>query len=345
LRNGGLPIGQEQVILLVMKSFRTELQVKTSTTQIRHNMPVFTIGSCFAESIGKRLMNNKFIVSANPFGTLYNPVSIHKVLLYALHNELPQPTTYIKNQEIWCNYEFHSSLSDVTKGQLEKKISNAIGTAHHFLKDADTLIITYGTAKVYEQVDTGEPVANCHKMPAGNFTSQILKPEKITESFEILFEKLKKWKPGIKIMLTVSPVRHIKDTPEFNSVSKSALRWACHAIQERCPSVEYFPAYEIMMDDLRDYRFYGADMIHPSGEAMDYIWEKFSDAYFNASTKALMKQWQEVSAALHHRPFHPKSAAHKKFLNETLRKLEELKTLIPVKEEIAHIRSQLPKTA
>lgn len=319
--------------------------MKSSSIKIRHNTPVMTVGSCFADSIGKRFSNNKFIISANPFGTLFNPVSIHNVLRYVLHNELPQPSTYLENQGIWSNYEFHSSLSEENKSVLEKKITNIIGTTHHFLKETDTLIITYGTAKVYTLTNTGEAVANCHKMPAGNFTSCILSPEQIAESFNILFEELRRWKPGLRIILTISPVRHIKDTLEMNSLSKSALRWACHAITEHCPGVEYFPAYEMMMDDLRDYRFYDEDMIHPSSVAIDYIWGKFSDTYFDLPTKSLMKQWQEVLTALQHRPFHPKSMVHKTFLNETLRKLEELKPLIPVEEEIAHIQSQLHKTA
>ena len=182
-------------------------------------------------------------------------------------------------------------------------------------------------------------------MPSENFLSQILSPEKIIASFETLIEKLNKWKPGIKIILTVSPVRHVKDTLELNSVSKSILRWACHSIQEQYPGVEYFPAFEIMMDDLRDYRFYEPDMIHPSAEAIDYIWEKFSDSWFNPSTKSLMKQWQHISAALHHRPFHPQSEAHKKFLYETLRKLKELLPNIPVEEEIKEIQTQLTEYA
>ena len=328
-----------------MKSFRTELQTEASTTQIRYDSRVFTIGSCFANSIGKRLSQNKFVVSSNTLGTLYDPLSIHRALHFTIHNELPLPATYIENQGIWSNYEFHSSFSALTKSEVERKISNAIGAAHHFLKDVEILFVTYGTAKVYERTDTGEPVANCHKMPSENFLAQILSPEKIIASFETLVEKLNKWKPGIKIILTVSPVRHVKDTLELNSVSKSILRWACHAIQEQYPEVEYFPAFEIMMDDLRDYRFYESDMIHPSAQAIDYIWGKFSDSWFDPSTKSLMKQWQQVSAALHHRPFHPHSEAHKKFLYETLRKLKELLPGIPVEEEIKEIQTQLTEYA
>ncbi len=326
-----------------MKSFRTELSVNPSPIQITTGTPVFTIGSCFADSVGRRLIENKFIVSANLLGVVYNPLSIHKALLFALHNELPMPSTYVENAGIWNNYEFHSSLSGSSKGETEKKISNAIGAAHHFLKDTKILMITYGTARVFERKDTGEAVANCHKLPSGNFTMRILTPEKIRESFGLLFQKLRTLRPDMQIILTVSPVRHIKDTLEGNSLSKSILRYACHTIQEHYPDVEYFPAYEIMMDDLRDYRFYAADMIHPSPEAIDYIWGKFSSRYFNPSVKVLLKRWQDLSDALKHRPFHPESPAHERFLRETLQKLEELKALIPVEEEIEQIKSQLPK--
>lgn len=324
-----------------MKSFRTEVKLNPSPIAININTRIFTIGSCFADAIGQRLQQNKFVVSSNPFGPLYDPLSIHKTLTYIIHNELPLPATYVENQGIWSNYEFHSSLSALDKSEVERKISNAIGAAHHFFHETDMLMLTYGTANVYERKDTGERVANCHKMPGANFSNHLLTPEQVEASFDDLAENLKTWKPDLKIILTVSPVRHIKDTLELNSVSKSILRWSCHRIQERYPAVTYFPSYEMMMDDLRDYRFYTADMIHPTPDGLNYIWEKFSDHYFDAPTQSLLKQWQIVFAALHHRPFHIRSAAHQRFLIETRKKLEELKSLLPVDEEIRLIESQL----
>lgn len=278
---------------------------------------------------------------ANPLGTVYNPLSIHQALEYVVHNELPLPSLYVESQGTWRNYAFHSSLSAPARDAAEKLISNSIGIVHHFVKDAAFLIITYGTAKAYHLEATGEVVANCHKMPGSIFSIEMLSPEKMEESFDLLYSTLKAVRPELKIILTVSPVRHVRDTLETNSASKASLRWACHCIVKKYTDTDYFPGYEIMIDDLRDYRFYEADMIHPSPVAIEYIWEKFADQYFGAGTRQLVAQWRQVSAALAHRPFHRGTSAHQKFLLDTLAQLEELKSLLPVDIEMEHLKSQL----
>jgi lysophospholipase L1-like esterase len=324
-----------------MNPFRTVLNAGVSTHTISLSDKILTLGSCFADAIGSRLVQSKVHTLANPFGVLYNPHSIHRLLQYAVFNEPVPEHTFLKHQDIYLNYDFHSELSALKKETLQHNLNNMIGSTHHFLKDARWLLITYGTAWVYERADTGEVVANCHKQPANQFQKSLLAQKKIIQSFDTIYKALKAFNPDIRIILTVSPVRHIKDTLELNSVSKSILRVACHSLQETYNDVEYYPAYELQLDDLRDYRFYKADMIHPSKEAEDYIWDQFAARYFDAPLKSFVDKWKSMQQALAHKPFHPTSDAHQKFLNDTLQKLEELKSLVNVDEEIAWVKAQI----
>ena len=184
-------------------------------------------------------------------------------------------------------------------------------------------------------------MANCHKMPQANFEKFLLTQKRIIESFEHFYNSLKKLNPACRIILTVSPVRHLKDTLELNSVSKSILRLSCHTLSQTFPDVAYFPAYEIMLDDLRDYRFYRPDMIHPSDQAVDYIWGKFGEAFFESETNDFIKEWKKIKAALDHKPFHPKEMAHQKFLLDLLGKLNLLKDKVDVGEEIGFVKGQI----
>ena len=302
---------------------------------------ILTIGSCFADAMGMRLHLNRLKVLANPFGNLYNPHSIHKTIRYALYNELPPAHTFLERDGISYNYDFHSEVSAVNQHNLSGKLKEITGAAHYHLATSEWVIITFGTAWVYERKETGEIVANCHKVPGNNFTKSLLSVQDVTESFGKLHNELKQFNPGIKIILTVSPVRHIKDTLELNSVSKAILRAACHEAAASLSDVSYFPAYEIMLDDLRDYRFYKADMIHPSDVAEDYIWEKFGEVFFSHDLKTFLSQWKEIQQAINHRAFYPSSAAHQSFLKETLKRLESLKGTIDVEDEVALIRSQI----
>jgi hypothetical protein len=183
--------------------------------------------------------------------------------------------------------------------------------------------------------------ANCHKTPTTNFEKRLLERTEILKSFEEFYSKLKSVNPQARIILTVSPVRHLKDTLELNSISKSILRLTCHSIANQFPDVEYFPAYEILLDDLRDYRFYKTDRIHPTEEAVEYIWQKFADAYFDEETKKFISEWKNIRRDLTHRSFHPESKSHKKFLKSLLLKLESLQSQADVAKEIQEVKSYL----
>jgi len=327
-----------------MKNFRTELHLNSPPLRFGLSDPIFTIGSCFADHIGAKMEQNKFQTSVNTLGISYNPLSIHRALLYALKTSPVTEETYVQQGQLWSNYEFHSLFSAPAKEEVTSKIKQSIDLAHDFLRKTKVLIITYGSAWAYQRTDTGALVANCHKVDAKKFNKILQTSTQIEESFHLLYQTLKSFNESLTILLTVSPVRHIKDSLELNQVSKSILRVACHHIQNTHSAVDYFPAYEIMMDDLRDYRFYESDMIHPSADAIDYIWDKFHNHYFDDPTKDFIHQWKSISADLRHRPFHPQTEAHQKFLKETLKKLEILKTQVNVDNELSFVVSCLTKS-
>jgi lysophospholipase L1-like esterase len=321
--------------------FRTILSQKPQPNQITLKDALITIGSCFSDAIGKRLVQNKFNTLVNPFGTLYNPVSIHKLLNMAANEESLPVFSFIEREQVHANYLFHSQFNELTKKALEENLNSILQRVKQQLQLPGYLLITYGTALVYTEKNTSQVVANCHKMPADLFEKRLLTVQEIKEDFEQLIQALHKINNKLTIILTISPVRHLKDTLELNSVSKSVLRLACHEIVREHSQVEYFPAYEIMMDDLRDYRFYKDDLIHPTAFAEDYIWEKFEQTYFDAATIAFIKKWKEIKSALSHKPFQPSSAAHQQFLKSLYTNVNELKNVVNVEEELSLIKSQI----
>ncbi len=325
-----------------MNSWKTDLVVTPNSNQINHADEIITIGSCFSEIAGNYLASNKFSCVSNPFGTLYNPVSIHQLLKAAFEMGIPSSENYIQREDLFYHYQFHSSITDFNKALLEKKISTILTNVRDNILRSKFLIMTYGSAFAYETKDTGLIVANCHKMPTSLFQKKLLPIETIVQSFKNIIQILKQINPSIKIILTVSPVRHLKDSLELNSVSKSILRIACHQLQTS--DVIYFPAYEIMMDDLRDYRFYKKDRIHPTEEAEEYILEKFSDQFFNLNTKTILAEWRSLQQALSHRPFNPSSTNHQIFLRNALDRLFRLREKINVAPEIKLIEQQLTAT-
>lgn len=324
-----------------MNSFRTILDVDRSAELISIKNQLLTIGSCFADTIGEQLIQHKFNILKNPFGTTYNPLSIHNQLSYAIHNQLPAQHTFLQNQDVHLNYNFHSTLSALSKTALEKALVEKIGKTHYFLKDVKWLMITYGTAWTFTRKDTGEVVANCHKVPADQFERELCTQKRMLDSFEELHTKLKAFNPRLNIILTVSPVRHLNDTLELNSVSKSVLRLACHTITQQHTDVHYFPAYEILLDDLRDYRFYKSDMIHPSADAEAYIWTKFCQQYVDDKTLTFLEKWKKIRSGLQHKPFHVTSSAHQAFLRGLLAQLNEVSNLVAVDDEKESIKNQL----
>ncbi len=323
-----------------MSQFRTTLTLPDPGYRINYQDKIYSIGSCFADAMGSRLVQGKFKAMANPFGVLFNPVSVFR-LLQPGNSQLFLPHQFIERDGQWYNYQLHSSLSATERAKLVAHLQELKQASDQFLNECTLLIITLGTAFVYELAENNESVANCHKMPAQLFKKRMLSVEEIVQAANQFFANYLQADPGRRVVLTVSPVRHIKDTLSLNSVSKASLRLAAHQLQEKWEQVQYFPSYEIMQDDLRDYRFYKRDMIHPDEVAEEYIWGQFTESYFSEHTLQLLKRWTKLSRALEHKPFKVHSEAHQRFLQDTLYKLEELKEQMDVSAEIALLKQQL----
>lgn len=322
--------------------FRTRISLIPSPFEINLETPVLSVGSCFSTCIGNRLLENKFNVIVNPFGTLFNPISIFKLIAYAATGDTPPENTYVQVEGIWKNLDFHSDFSAPDKALLEEKIANSIATVRKVLPSLSYLLITPGTALVYETTAENYLVANCHKLPPSQFRQKrLLETEEIVSTFDKLKRKLQTINPALSYILTVSPVRHIKDTLELNSWSKSVLLIAMKKLALQNENVAYFPSYEIMMDDLRDYRFYTADMIHPSPVAEEYIWNEFSKSYFRNGTTEFLKQWSKIKEAMAHRPFYPDSPAYQSFLAKTISRLTALNSITDVSKEIAFLEEKI----
>lgn len=324
--------------------WRTELHVAPVSEKITLGHRFLTMGSCFADEIGRRLASSKFPTLVNPFGTVYNPISLHHLLTSSLTGEAPSDRLVLERDDVFFHYQFHSSLAALSKNELLHQAQEKIQAVNSFLASADHVIITYGTAWVYRLMSSGEVVANCHKQPSSLFRKEMLTVDEIVNSFAKWHSLFQQHSPRAKVILTVSPVRHVKDTLELNAVSKSTLRLACQHITEKFSGVRYFPAYEIMLDDLRDYRFYKKDLIHPTEEATDYIWEKFCAAYADEQSSVFIKRWKQILADLQHRPFYPSSAAHQSFLRALKEKLKALPPTIDVQHELEHVEAQLLNT-
>jgi hypothetical protein len=312
-----------------------------ATWSLDYGDTILTAGSCFAQSMGDTFASNKFKSLVNPFGTTYHPLSLDRLLGYALQGAYPSSESYLIRDEQFFNFDFHSSFSAPSRPELEELVHDRINRVGEWLRGCRVLILTYGTAWQYTRDATGSPVANCHKLPSTEFSRKLISAKDIIGSFEATHRALRKLNPEIRVILTVSPVRHLKDSLEQNSVSKAVLRVAAHHLEQSLQGVEYFPAFELMIDDLRDYRFYADDLLHPTPFAEEYIWQKFGARYFSDDTHALLSEWAQIRHALAHRPFHPESTTHLAFLRNTLSQLEQIKGKMDVKKEIADLAHKL----
>lgn len=322
-----------------MSDFRTVLDPSRSSTRMAISDGIFTIGSCFSDAIGAHMAACKMTVAINPAGVIYNPVSIHQVLETMILNKPPAADGFTEG-ELVSHFDYHSSFSRASRHDVDALLRRTISSGHDALMKTDWLLITYGTAMIYTRNDNYRVVANCHKLPASRFTKSMLTPAAVEESFSALLKAARRVNPNLKVIMTISPVRHLKDTIEGNSVSKSILRVACNNITNAHQDVFYFPAFEIMMDDLRDYRFYAPDMIHPNAVATDYIFGKFGKVWFDDQLISFVDSWKSILQALQHRPFHPHSAAHREFVNATLKRLESWSHLVDVSAETSALHQQ-----
>lgn len=320
-------------------NFRTEFTIPASDWKLNLNSGVVSMGSCFAEVIGTRLQQYKIRGLYQPFGTLFSPLALFKMVAAALKNQEADPRLFLEREGHWLHYDLHSSVSGSSKAELQERIAQKSEALKESLTKADVLILTLGSAWAYQLNETPAYVANCHKQPAALFTRDLLSVKTICRDFGSVYALLKEINPGLRIFLTVSPVRHAKDGMMDNSVSKSILRASCHYLVTDYDDVTYFPAYELLLDDLRDYRFYSSDLVHPNEMAEQYIFEKFQQTYFSPELNQFVNEWDKLSKALNHRPFQQNSLSYQKFLE----KLEKDLRALPVdtRTEVAEVQSRL----
>ncbi len=309
-----------------METFRTVLSEQPAPFAIGHSDQLLLVGSCFTEHIGERLATNKFRAPTNPFGIVYNPASTVRCLerLFA-ENQFFDEQDIFENAGLWHSWEHHGRFSKPDKAEMLAGLNAAYLEAAASLKKTNRLLLTFGTADVFELKNVGQIVANNHKMPAAHFQERRLSVAEIAESTAGILQKIKSENADLQVVLTVSPVRHLRGGAVANQRSKATLVLACEEICRQLDFAHYFPAYELLLDDLRDYRFYAADMVHPSDTAVNYIWDFFADTFFSAETKRLNERIGKITAAARHRPFNPDTAEHRAFARAQLEAIEHLK--------------------
>lgn len=282
--------------------FSTVVEIPSSPIDIDYQSKVLTLGSCFSDHIGRTLQNAYFDTFSNPFGVLYNPLSVARGLELLLgERELSSETLFWYNG-LWSSFEYSSHYASPDPTVAYENMQQQLVRGREFLADTKVLFITFGTAWVYQEKVCGEVVANCHKLPADRFERYQLGVERVVEVYADLLARLHSRYPTMEVVFTVSPIRHWKDGVHSNTLSKSVLHLSVSALVERFSFVSYFPAYEIVLDELRDYRYYDADMLHPSSVAIHYIWQRFSETYFSSSTLTLQKRLEQYRKDLAHRP-------------------------------------------
>jgi lysophospholipase L1-like esterase len=319
-----------------------DFPIPASPFPISHTSKVVSLGSCFAQTIGKKMQEAKFDVLVNPFGTLFHPLNLADLLNQALKQTPMDPAGVVEREGLFVHYAAHSDLIGGTKEELEELYARQLLCLHQSLKKATHLVLTLGTAWIYQHKEFGR-VANCHKQPAALFEKKVSSLDELVPELESVLKKLLQQNPNLKIILTLSPVRHTKDGISENQLSKSLLRVLCAQLEQQIDAVTYFPAYEIMVDELRDYRFYKSDLVHPSEEAENYIWEKWQQAMFAQETQQKVAEIQKIQLDLAHRAFNPDSESHRKFLHNLLGKLERMQGEVDFSEEIQDVTSRLQR--
>lgn len=287
-------------------------------------------GSCFSQNIGQKLLDNKFQAIINPFGILYNPSSIASSIKRLLSHKEFEQIELVFHNEMYQSFMHHGSFSSNDKDKCITDINKEFNKSASFINNTDTYLFTFGTAYAYKLNETGDVVANCHKFHASNFTRYRLSVEDIVNEWTNVIDNLLAINPKAKFVFTVSPIRHWKDGAHDNVISKSILHLAIDSLQTMYPdSLLYFPAYEILMDELRDYRFYAEDMMHPSSLAIEYIWQRFGDVFFSSNTLEISNKWMRISQAINHRPINAETNNYNNFLKQTLKRVVEFNKNYP----------------
>ena len=306
----------------------TKIPLTKSKNTIDYSSQLLLLGSCFSENIGAKLEYYKFQGLQNPFGILFHPLAIERLIEKSVNQELFTEEDVFNENQQWHSFDAHSSLSNPSKEQIITDLNNAISRTSTQVNTASHIIITLGTAWVYRKTSSNKVVANCHKVPQSNFTKELLSVEEVVKSLKQVITFVQSVNPTVQFIFTVSPVRHLKDGFLENQRSKAHLIAAIHQVLNE-DRVSYFPSYELMMDELRDYRFYAKDMIHPNETAIEYIWEKFVEVWLASNTSSTMKKIEKVQKGMLHKPFNENSDQHQKFLVKLNVLKSEIQTEFP----------------
>ena len=328
----------------MMMDLYTSVELPGGLPRLRHDHRLLLLGSCFAAHIGARLADAKFRCDVNPYGALYNPLSVSAALREIVLGKVYGGEDLFRHGGCWHSPMHHGDFSAPSAEEALEKINGRIARAHEGIFRADRLLLTFGTAWVYEQRQTGRIVGNCHKLPDGEFVRRRLTVDEIVADYTSLLSGLLARNGGLQVVFTVSPIRHVRDGLHANQLSKAVLLLAVDRLCQAFPRhVSYFPAYELLLDELRDYRFYAEDMVHPSGVAVRYVWERFAAACFEEETMRIVEQCEDIRKALAHKPFRPESEEYKRFLGQIVLKIDQLNGKYPYldfekEKELCHIR-------
>ena len=310
--------------------FTTKVPIPKSIFPIDYQSKILSFGSCFTENMARKFDYYKFQNSCNPFGILFHPLAIENSISRIINLELFEEKEFFFNNERWHNFEIHSDLSNPDKEALLLEINDLLVAANKQVQEASHIIITYGTSWVYRNIHTNKLVANCHKVPQNNFDKELLSVSDIEKSIKNTINLIKKVNPNCNLIFTISPVRHLKDGFVENQMSKANLIAGLHSVlfSQNTPK-SYFPSYEIMMDELRDYRFYAEDLLHPNSVAIDYIWKRFAVSLVSEDAFFTMNEVEAIQRDLSHRPFNTSSESYKKFQIQLETKINNIKSKFP----------------
>ncbi len=322
--------------------FHLNYKPAINVQQMSHQQGVLLIGSCFSEHIYNKLNNLKFTTKTNPFGIVFNPKSIALSINRILTKNYFTINDVFEKEGLWFCFEAHTSIFKQTQIELVNSLNTTINEWYKNLKMTKWLIITVGSAYAYKHTEQQQIVANCHKLPHSIFEKQLLQSNDIVADYSILIGALRQINPELQIILTVSPVKHLRDGIIENSLSKAILLQAVHQLVNQHTNCQYFPAYELVTDDLRDYRFYKADMAHPNDMAIDYVWQKFEEVYFSDDTKLINLKLADIHSAYNHKPLNKGTEAFTKFKSTYYKKCETLQTQYPwvnLSQELAYFKN------
>jgi hypothetical protein len=309
--------------------FFLPFQIPPFPFSVSYKDKILFLGSCFSEEIGNKMLDLKFDVLQNPNGILYDPQSIADVVFTYVENKIYNEGDLFELNGLWHSWKHHSAFSGVNKNEVLQKINASQSCAHAFLKEAKFVIITLGTAFQYQLKNTGQNVANCHKAPANFFAKNLLSPKEIISHFSAAISTLKNFNEHLKIIFTISPVRHVRDGVAENNRSKARLIDAVHSIVDENENCFYFPSYELVTDVLRDYRFYKNDLVHPNETAINFVFEKFCNSFLDDESKNIMQEIKKVVSAVNHKPFLKESSAHQKFIATQMENIKKMEMKYP----------------